>query len=293
MSGSISTLHELGWRASFAVAMEGLVDSGLVPGRVVLQQRGRFTIATETGEIAAALADGLRTAAGSAAELPCVGDWVAVCPPAANAALGAISAVLPRITTLSRRAVGSEHVEQVLAANADTIFIAMGLDGDFNLHRLERYLAVAWRSGGRPVVVLTKADLCADEAELAARVGAAESIAPGVAVVATSVIGAAGVHALDIFLGGGQTIAMLGSSGAGKSTLVNALLQQDLLRTGEVRPSDSQGRHTTTQRQLVCVLGGALVIDTPGISDVQLWEPDAKDRADPEASRRSKRHRDR
>jgi ribosome biogenesis GTPase / thiamine phosphate phosphatase len=279
VSSSISSLHDLGWRASFANAMEGLADSGLIPGRIVLQQRGRFTVATETGEIAAALAERLRTAAASAAELPCVGDWVAVLPPAANAALGAISAVLPRTTKLSRRAVGSGHVEQILAANVDTIFIAMGLDGDFNLHRLERYVAVAWDSGGRPVVVLTKADLCADEAALAARVGAAEGIAPGVAVVATSVIAAPGIQALDPFLGAGQTIAMLGSSGAGKSTLVNALLQQDLLRTGEVRPSDSQGRHTTTQRQLFCVLGGALVIDTPGIGDLQLWEPEVKARA--------------
>jgi ribosome biogenesis GTPase / thiamine phosphate phosphatase len=279
VSGPISTLHDLGWRASFADALKGLADSGLVPGRIVLQQRGRFTVATETGEIAAALADELRTAAVSAAELPCVGDWVAVFPPAANAALGAISTLLPRITKLSRRAAGSEHVEQVLAANVDTIFIAMGLDGDFNLHRLERYLAVASDGGGRPVVVLTKADLCAGEAELAARVGAVEAIAPGVAVVATSVVGAAGVHALDPFLGRGQTIAMLGSSGAGKSSLVNALLQQELLRTGEVRPSDSQGRHTTTQRQLFCVLGGALVIDTPGISDLQLWAPEVKVRA--------------
>ncbi len=271
----LQVLHDLGWRASFAQALEALADSGLVPGRVVLQQRGRYTVATPAGEMAVALAEKLRKTAASAAELPCVGDWVAIRPPAADAELGAIAAVLPRVTKLSRRAAGVDHTEQVLAANVDTIFIAMGLDGDFNLNRLERYLAVAWLSGGRPVVLLTKADLCADDAVLAARIAAAQAIAPGVTVVATSVIGAAGIQALDPLLGRGQTIVMLGSSGVGKSTLVNTLLQQDVLRTGEVRPSDSQGRHTTTQRQLFRVRGGALVIDAPGIRDLQLWDPEA------------------
>ncbi|HET6149244.1 MAG TPA: GTPase RsgA [Polyangia bacterium] len=245
-----------------------------MPGRVVLQQRGRYAVATPKGEIAAALAEKYRKEADSAASLPCVGDWVALRAPVAGAELGAVAALLPRITALSRRAAGPKHVEQILAANVDSVFIAMGLDGDFNLHRLQRYVAVATASGGRPVVLLTKADLCIDAASLAERIASAQAVAPGVAVVATTVVGPAGVLAVEQFLTRGQTIVMLGSSGAGKSTLVNALLGQDLLRTGEVRASDSQGRHTTTQRQLFRVRGGALVIDTPGIRDLQLWETD-------------------
>jgi ribosome biogenesis GTPase len=274
VSDSILSLQDLGWRQSFALALEGLADPELMPGRIVLQQRGRYAVATPKGELAAALADRFRRAAESAASLPCVGDWVALRAPSAGADLGAIAALLPRISALSRRAAGPRNVEQILAANVDCIFIVMGLDGDFNLHRLERYLAVATASGGRPVVLLTKADLCADAAALAARIAEAQAIAPTIPVVATSVVGATGVLAVDPFLVRGQTIAMLGSSGAGKSTLVNAWLGQDLLRTGEVRASDSMGRHTTTQRQLVRLRDGALVIDTPGIRDLQLWETD-------------------
>jgi ribosome biogenesis GTPase len=291
VSGAISSLDDLGWREPFARALEGLADATLVPGRIVLQQRGRYTAATQAGELAAALAERFRKAAGAAAELPCVGDWVAIRPPAAEAELGAIAALLPRITKLSRRAAGPQPAEQILAANVDTVFIAMGLDGDFSLGRLERYVAVAAASGGRPVVLLTKADLCVDDAELAACLAAVEAVAPGIAVVATSVVGAAGIRALDPFLGRGQTIALLGSSGVGKSTLVNALLRQEVLRTGEVRASDSQGRHTTTQRQLFRVLGGALVIDTPGIRDLQLWDADAG--GAPSLARRQRRRPDR
>jgi ribosome biogenesis GTPase len=277
-SASLLSLEDLGWRASFARALEHLADSDLFPGRIVLQQRGRYALATATGEITAALASRFRAAA-DPADLPCVGDWVAVRAPALPTELGSIVALLPRISKLSRRASGADHTEQILAANIDTIFIAMGLDGDFNLHRLERYLAVADASGGRPVVLLTKADLCPDENALAARIADARASGPTVNVVAISVIGAPGVRAVERFLIRGETIVMLGSSGAGKSTLVNALLEEEVLRTGEVRASDSQGRHTTTQRQLFRLSGGALVIDTPGIRDLRVWEADAGARA--------------
>jgi ribosome biogenesis GTPase len=275
------TLDDLGWREPFARAFEALADPQLVPGRIVVQQRGRYTVATAAGEMPAALEERFRKAAGSAAELPCVGDWVALRPAAPAPApagdtttLAVITALLPRSSKFSRRAAGLEHAEQVLAANVDTIFIAMGLDGDFNLRRLERYLAVAWASGGQPVALLTKSDLCAPDA-LASQIAAVQNIAPGVPVLTTSVLTDGGLGAVDPFLGRGQTIALLGSSGVGKSTLVNALLQEERLRTGEVRASDSRGRHTTTQRQLFRVRGGALVIDTPGIRELQLWDADA------------------
>ncbi|MBC8132913.1 MAG: ribosome small subunit-dependent GTPase A [Deltaproteobacteria bacterium] len=280
-------LADLGWREPFASAFQALSDLGdIVPGRVVLQQRGRYNVATDGGEISAELENRFRKAAPSAADLPCVGDWVAIRKSAAAGGLATICALLPRLTKFSRRAAGPEHAEQVLAANVDTIFIAMGLDGDFNLRRLERYLTVAWASGGQPVVLLTKADLCAPD-DIAARIAAVEAIAPNVAIVTTSVLShegtedgtgdgtGAGTRAVDAFLGRGKTIALLGSSGVGKSTLVNALLQQEVLRTSEVRASDSRGRHTTTQRQLFRVRGGALVIDTPGIRELQLWNASA------------------
>jgi ribosome biogenesis GTPase len=264
-------LTELGWREPFARAFERLADATLVPGRIVLQQRGRYTVATAAGEMAAALEVRFQKAAASAAELPCVGDWVALRPAEPASPIGAIRALLPRLTKFSRKAAGVDHVEQVLAANLDSIFIAMGLDGDFNLRRLERYLTVAWASGGQPIVLLTKTDLVT-EADLAERMASVQAIAPQVPVIATSVIADPTVQVLERFLGSGQTIALLGSSGVGKSTLVNALLAEERLRTGEVRASDSRGRHTTTQRQLFRVRGGALVIDTPGIRELQPWE---------------------
>lgn len=279
------SLLDLGWRDAFRQAFEALPESEhLTPARVVLQQRGRYNVATASGEYAAELDGRMRKAAAAAAELPCVGDWVALrsssmssAPPGsagATPAVGTICALLPRLTKFSRRAAGPEHAEQVLAANIDTVFIAMGLDGDFNLRRMERYLTVAAASGARAVVLLTKSDLCAAD-DLAARTAEVRAIAPGVDVVGTSVVSAQGLQVLDPFLGRGQTIAIFGSSGVGKSTLVNALLQQEVLRTGEVRPSDSRGRHTTTQRQLFRVRTGALVIDTPGIRELQLWDATA------------------
>ena len=275
------SLDDLGWRQPFALAFQALGGArGLVPGRVVLQQRGRYAVLTDAGEVSAELENRFRKTAASAADLPCVGDWVALRPPSAGGALGTVCALLPRLTKFSRKAAGVDHTEQVLAANVDTIFIAMGLDGDFNVRRLERYLTVAWASGGRPVIVLTKADLCRPD-ELSARIAEVAAIAPQVTVVATSVLSDGGastaeaVDAVSPFLGPGETVVLLGSSGVGKSTLVNALLQQDVLRTGEVRPSDSRGRHTTTQRQLFRIRGGALVIDTPGIRELQLWNAKA------------------
>lgn len=274
MSDSAPSLLALGWREPFVSALSRLPEGeGLSPARVVLQQRGRYNVVAETGELVAELDPRLRKAAPSAADLPCVGDWVAV-RLGASGGLAHICALLPRRTKFSRRAAGPEHSEQVLAANVDTIFIAMGLDGDFNLRRLERYLTVAAASGARPVVLLTKADLCAED-ELAARVAEVRGIAPGVDIVATSVVSDGGLHAVDAFLGPGETVALLGSSGVGKSTLVNALLQEEILRTSEVRASDSRGRHTTTQRQLFRVRAGALVIDTPGIRELQLWDAKA------------------
>ena len=180
-----------------------------------------------------------------------------------------IRAVLPRATHFSRRAAGNPTEEQVLAANIDVVFLVSGLDHDFNPRRIERYLVTAWDSGAAPVIVLNKADLVADPATFVAEV---EAVAPDVPVLAVSARAPASVAALRQHLGHGRTAALLGSSGVGKSSIANALIGDEVLRTHEVRESDSRGRHTTTGRQLVLLPGGGILIDTPGMRELQLWE---------------------
>jgi ribosome biogenesis GTPase len=168
-----------------------------------------------------------------------------------------------------RKVAGRRLEEQVIAANVDTAFVVMALDGDFNVRRLERYLAQCFESGAKSIVVLNKADDCGD---LAARVAEVESIAAGLPIFSVSARTGDGVNALDAFLMRGQTIVLLGSSGVGKSTLVNHFLQRDAQAVQTVRASDSRGRHTTTSRELFALPGGALLIDTPGLRELQLWD---------------------
>jgi ribosome biogenesis GTPase len=179
-----------------------------------------------------------------------------------------IEAVLPRRTAFVRRAPGERTVAQVLASNVDTVFLVMGLDGDFNPRRLERALVLAWESGAEPVVLLNKADVAAD---LEARRLEIEQVAGGVPVCVIAAKHGDGLEALAPWLRPGRTVALLGSSGVGKSTLVNRLLGRDKQRTNTVRQSDQRGRHTTTHRELVELPGGALLVDTPGLRELQLW----------------------
>ena len=191
--------------------------------------------------------------------------------PRAGEGRATIHAILPRRGRFSRKAAGDETREQVLAANVDTVFLVTGLDGDYNPRRIERYLVTAWDSGADPVVLLSKADLCED---VPARVAEIESVAPGVPVHAVSSLRREGLEAVRGYMHTGRTVALLGSSGAGKSTLINALLGEERLRTREVRESDSRGRHTTTRRELILLPGGGLVIDTPGMRELSLWQAD-------------------
>jgi ribosome biogenesis GTPase len=198
-----------------------------------------------------------------------VGDWV-VLEPAVHGHEARIREVLPRVSRFSRRAAGDETEEQVVAANIDTVFIVVGLDHNFNSRRLERYLLVAWESGAAPVIVLNKADLAADAASRADEV---RGLAPAVPVYAMSARQPESLKPLREHLGFGRTGALLGSSGVGKSSIVNALGGRDLLRTHDVRESDSRGRHTSTHRQLVMLPdAGGLLIDTPGMRELQLWD---------------------
>ena len=231
-------------------------------GRVVAASREVYLLQTAAGETRGRPAGQLR----AFGELPVVGDWVA-CKSAGPAAASLV-AFLPRRSQLSRKVAGREVREQVVAANVDVALLVMGLDQDYNLSRLERYSVMAWESGAEPVAVLTKADLCADPAAALLEV---ESLLPGVSAVALSALAGAGLDGLDRWLLPGRTLALLGSSGAGKSTLANALLGAAKLSTGAVRAKDGRGRHTTTRRELLLLPGGALLLDNPGLREIQLW----------------------
>ena len=262
-------LTTLGWDETLAEQFETYAGDGLIAGRVAVQHRGAYDVLTELGELRCDVAGRLYEESRSAADLPAVGDWVAVAPRADEGA-GTIQAVLPRRTRFSRKTAWQATEEQVLAANVDVVFIVTSLNEDLNLRRLERYLILGRESGAQPVVLLTKSDLASDpDAALAA----VRSVAADVPVDVLSSKTGEGLDAVRAYLRRGVTAALLGSSGVGKSTLVNRLVGDELLETQELR-SDGQGRHTTVRRELVQLPGGALVIDTPGMRELQLWVAD-------------------
>lgn len=262
------SLEKFGWNAFFAAEFARLAEPLAVPARVALADRERFIVWSESGECAATVAGRLRYESGA---WPVVGDWVVL----ENGAR--IARILPRQSAFSRKEAGNVTREQVIAANIDVLFIVNGLDGDFNPRRIERYLLLAWESGARPVVVLNKADLRADAEQAAAEVAALASGAP---VITISALEGWGVAAIEAQLRAGETAAFAGSSGAGKSTLLNRLLGDDRQPTQEVRASDSRGRHTTVRRELFLASQGWLLIDTPGLRELQLWaEPASADLA--------------
>lgn len=261
-------LQDLGWTPGHTTEFEPHAAAGLTPARVAAQHRGAYVLFSELGELRAAAAGRLSHEADGAGDLPAVGDWVAIAArPEESAAT--IHHVFARRTKFSRKVALDAAEEQVLAANVDAVFLVMSLNEDFNLRRLERYVTMAWESGAQPVVLLTKTDLC-PEWEL--RVLEVEAIAFGVPVHAVSTVTGDGIDAVRSQLAPGKTIALLGSSGVGKSTLVNTLAGEELLATQTIREDDGEGRHTTTHRQLVLLPGGGLVLDTPGMRELQLWE---------------------
>ena len=261
------SLNSLGWNDRFAAAFAEHAAAGRVPARVVLEHTHIYRVATEEDELLARVSGRLRHNASTRPDFPAVGDWVVVEPVADSDAR--IHAVLPRSSKFSRRAAGDATEEQVVAANIDVVFLVGGLDDDFNPRRIERYLVVAWESGATPVVVLNKADLVVEPERFAGEVRAS---APGVAVHTVSARQPESLDALRAHLGPGRTAALLGSSGVGKSTIVNRLIGQELLRTRDVRITDSRGRHTSTARQLVVLGGEGILIDTPGMRELQLWD---------------------
>jgi ribosome biogenesis GTPase len=267
------TLAELGWNNVFAQAFLPHAAEGCSPARVTLELKGYCEVTGENGARLGECSGKFIHAAKAPADYPAIGDWVAVTPQPGDAQRVAIQAVLPRRTKFSRRAAGLELLEQIVAANIDTVFLVSSLDGNHHLHRLERYLAAAWSSGAEPVVLLNKADLT-EEDVIPLRQAIAE-VAPRVPVFVVSAQTRRGLKALAPYLQPGRTIALLGSSGVGKSTLINRLVGEKVQFTQEVRDADNKGRHTTTQRELLISPSGAIIIDTPGMREIQPWEASA------------------
>ena len=263
----VDPLARYGWNETFAKAFAEHAGEGRLPGRVVLEHTHIYRVGTADGELLARVSGRLRHRAAARPDFPAVGDWVVVEPVADSDAR--IHAVLPRVSRFSRRAAGDATEEQIVAANIDIVFLVGGLDGDFNPRRIERYLVVAWESGATPVIVLNKADLVPDAARHVTEV---EAVAPGVSVHAVSARQPETIEVLRQYVTAGRTAALLGSSGVGKSTIVNRLVGYDLLRTQDVRITDSRGRHTSTARQMVLLEGGGILIDTPGMRELQLWD---------------------
>lgn len=264
------SMLSLGWNARLESASQPFREQALEPMRVAREDRDRYVILSAAGVSPAVLTGRFRHDARTRADLPAVGDWVM-----ARAEVGGpatISALLPRASAFMRKVAGDTTEEQIVAANVEAVFLVCGLDGDFNPRRIERALTAAWESGAQPVVVLNKADLARD---VAASVAETEAVAPGAPVVALSALDGNGLEALGPWLLPGHTVALIGSSGAGKSTLTNALLGEARQATGVVRHDDSRGKHTTTHRELVPLPSGALMLDTPGMRELQLWGDDS------------------
>ncbi|MGH2754456.1 MAG: ribosome small subunit-dependent GTPase A [Actinomycetota bacterium] len=263
-----SALERYGWNTHHQRNFDAIATPEDRAGRVAVEHRGAYILYTADGEMNAEITGKMRHAAAGRGDLPAVGDWIAYRSAQGGGAM--IHAVLPRVSKFSRSLAGDETVEQIVAANVDMIFLASALDQDMNVRRTERYLTMAWESGAIPVIVLTKSDLCEN---LPFAFEEFAQIAPGVSIHAVSSIEGDGLDELTPYLSGNKTIAILGSSGVGKSTLINRLVGQDLLAVRDIR-EDGKGRHTTTHRQLVPLPGGGLIIDTPGMRELQLWDAD-------------------
>lgn len=262
--------NELGWNDYLNNQFAPYEEQGYTVGRVMLEHKSIYRVETENGEYLAEVSGKYRFEAESREDYPAVGDWV-VLSERPSERKATIQGLLPRFSKFSRKAAGLTTEEQIVAANVDTVFLVQSLNYDFNARRLERYLIMAWESGATPVIVLTKADLCED---VAARIKDVEAVALGVPVFAVSVKDETGLEELAPYFTTGKTVALLGSSGAGKSTLTNFLLGEEKQVIQEVRGDDDKGRHTTTYRELYLLPTGGLVLDTPGMRELQLWEAD-------------------
>jgi ribosome biogenesis GTPase len=270
MNSTFENLHQYGWNDQCAAHFQPFAAEGCHAGRVTLEYNQFYRVFIGTEEILAEATGKLRYDAQSRAELPAVGDWVAL-KKRPDQEHARIHALLPRRSQFTRKMVGTKTEEQVVGANIDTVLLVTSLNQDFNPRRVERYLSVAWKSGAAPVVLLSKADLCDDVPD---KIAAIEAISNGAPVHAISAKQGTGIAEVQRYFVFGQTVAVLGTSGVGKSTLINRLIGFDKQKVSEVRDSDERGQHTTRHRELILLPQGGLVLDTPGMRELQLWEVD-------------------
>jgi ribosome biogenesis GTPase len=261
-------MNNLGWDEFFANHFQSYAADGYAAGRVALEYKHFYRIYSEWGEVLGEIAGRLRHEALDREDLPVVGDWVVIRRSPESDKV-TIHAVLPRKSKFTRKVAGFRTEKQIIGSNIDTVFLVTSLNQDFNPRRVERYLIVAWESGARPIIVLSKSDLC-DEVE--ERTREIKAVVGDVPIHAVSVVKREGLDELVRYLKAGQTVAFLGSSGVGKSTLVNYLLGREHLRVQEIRKHDGRGVHTTTRRELIVLPQGGLVLDTPGMRELQLWD---------------------
>ena len=261
-------LVDMGWSPFFESYFSDFLDTALVPARVVEELKGFYRVRSIEGQYLADVTGKIHYQAEDRDDFPAVGDWVALRQPADGAHHARIESILPRRTSLRRKAAGREFTEQLIATNLDTVFVVSSLNRDLNERRIERYLALVWESGARPVVLLNKADLCDDAASVRDEI---EHIALSAPVHTLSALTGDGLEAVLPYLSQGHTAAFAGSSGVGKSTIINAILGSANQRVDRVREHDDRGQHTTTSRQMIFLPGGGIVIDTPGMRELGLW----------------------
>lgn len=260
-------LENIGLTPGIRNDFEAFGKLGYKLGRIALEHKQMYRVILEEGEYLCTLAGKLKYEADAREDLPAVGDWVAV--KAFDGEMkGTIQGILPRSSKFSRKAAGVLTEEQIVAANIDTVFIVNSLNDDLNVRRIERYLLLAWESGASPVIILSKADLAED---LPLVLNQVEAVSLGVPVIAVSVLDGTGISELEAILTPGKTIALIGSSGVGKSSLINYLTGYQKQEVQEIRESDDKGKHTTTHRELILLPSGAVMIDTPGMREIQLW----------------------
>ncbi|MBI4979493.1 MAG: ribosome small subunit-dependent GTPase A [Spirochaetes bacterium] len=263
-------MSDIGWNSFFEDHFTPFRENGLTAMRIIRENREHYTACNDTGEYACEVTGTFRYEHTRKSQFPTAGDWVAVSIiPDEKKAM--IHALIPRKSMLSRKVAGEITEEQPVAANIDTIFIITGLDQNYNVRRIERYLAMALESGAVPVLLLNKSDVCPEYEQ---RMTEVASIAAGHDVFAISAFNQNNLECLQKYIAPGRTIAFLGSSGVGKSTLINALLGTDRLKVNTVSDLGSRGRHTTTFRELIFLPDGGMVIDTPGIREIQIWGED-------------------
>lgn len=261
-------MTNLGLNKRFII--ESTLYKGLYIGRVISEYKNLYKVVTEDGELTAEISGKLRFKVKNISDYPAVGDFVMIDRTEDISGNAIIHTILTRKSAFIRKAAGTSNDNQIVASNIDTVFICMSLNNDFNIRRIERYLGIAWDSGAKPVIVLTKSDLCKDLSEKLTEI---DTVAMGVDVIVTSSMSEDGYLPVKSYLGSGKTIAFIGSSGVGKSTLINKVIGENILETNGIR-NDDKGRHTTTRREMIVIPNGGVVIDTPGMREIGIESAD-------------------